>query len=488
VNSRDRIHCAIPSAVALFILSIQLVIRSTGINFDELVYVFWAKDGKFLVESETLVAGKPPAFYFINAIVYRCLEFIGPLCLHVFYIVILAISLGVLARSLASFRQGSGQPACRYLVLLYLLPLVLNPFILFHGTQVMMETALIPVLSFLVAACFPRPRHCAILFLSALAILIKDSALPAVGALGVVQILFFGWRSRKSLSLWCGLAGGWLINRAILFAVGAEPMRGKGFSTLRHQLFHWDEYTRQGVIDFLAHTLFYIGPITLIIATVIVMRRRNFRNPFLSLGLLSLLGVIFVRLSVEIAYPHYGSPMIWIGIVSFLSLALQPGWKAAVIILIAWAVPIATMNLPDVYRYRFWPHSAVEMTYFSGLSVVPGVALGSWILSHREIRKKPLCILVTEENTPSESATWTSRGLFHWMTEYPFFFNEREIEKFRQCPHPKAYVSRRIQPKEKGCAFECPFPNAGTISCEWQKLTAWVKTSPVWVKNEVCLP
>jgi hypothetical protein len=119
-------------------LAVILFMRTTGLHIDENNYLYLASVSRY---GDSEHGGKPPLFYFINYKFYReVAQWFGPfrpVSLHLFYIATFAASLAWALKPL--FKERNVAFAATYFTLL------VSPLALLNSTQLMMETAMFPV-------------------------------------------------------------------------------------------------------------------------------------------------------------------------------------------------------------------------------------------------------------------------------------------------------------------------------------------------------
>jgi hypothetical protein len=179
LQARPRWLRALVASAGLAAILAIVFTRTTGIHFDEMVYMLWAG---YQPTGDAVRAGKPYAFYLLNyAVVHLVPVSMGglrPASLHLFYA---TLSVGALAWLAAKAAETPSRFVWYFVLLLS------GPFFVFNSTQVMMETAVLPMLTLAVAAVIDlerrgsRPSVHALLFVSAtLAILFKETAAAAL--------------------------------------------------------------------------------------------------------------------------------------------------------------------------------------------------------------------------------------------------------------------------------------------------------------------
>jgi hypothetical protein len=169
-----------------------LLTRTWGLHVDEIIYFHLAINN---VAGEALWTGKPFLFYTLNYVVYHlfawCTGWLHPLILPLFYATSTAYALW---RMTVTATKAGAQPVMMFTLLL------LSPFVLFNATQLMTESAMLPMVTatfaiLLSIACdYSTPGTMFWLgATAAIAILVKDTAIPAgmILALAFVPALGF---------------------------------------------------------------------------------------------------------------------------------------------------------------------------------------------------------------------------------------------------------------------------------------------------------
>src|SRR5262245_53707367 len=201
--------------LGFLVLLIVLLTRTWGIHVDENQYFQYAIGHP---AGDSFSTGKPPLFYVLNYVVYHALRapvgWLHPLILPIFYIAWTNVALWRLARASAAVGAAPGT--------VFVL-LLLSPLLLFNATQVMMEAALLPALTFTVASLLTMvgggqgPWMMAELFLAASAgALVKETALPALILLAAAGAPLL---RRRVWPIIAGALCGTLLNRSLLWII-----------------------------------------------------------------------------------------------------------------------------------------------------------------------------------------------------------------------------------------------------------------------------
>jgi hypothetical protein len=426
-----------------------LFTRTTGIHFDELNYMILAH---YQPTGDAVRTGKPYAFYLLNyAVLHSVPAWTGglrPVSLHLFYATISVCSLGWLA---ARATETIGQFVWLFAALLW------APFFVFNSTQVMMETAVLPMLTLTVAAAIDLDRHgpgrqaTVLLFVAAtLAILFKETAAAAV------IIVFAAFWPRLGRRLWplaLALVVGFGMQQAMVAAVHAPPSENYGgVSTLLdvNALTLHAKLTGQ----YLSMWMFYVWPVTLL-AVGVLYARGLFRDPYertlLSLGAFSLVATIGIQLASNFALARYAYPSVWLGVIAFALLLMRgPRWLAALSIAL-YVFPIANMWRADPFRFSLWPPLVANEAHYSSYAILPGVPNLGW-LAFAGNRRENMCILLARERAVGPE--WLQR-YFERVTVAPRFFDESQIADFSRCEGPKAILRKQHQ-ETYACGPECP--------------------------------
>ena len=446
---RARPRLLVTSAGLAVILAVLLT-RTTGIHFDELNYMIRAHYER---TGDTPRSGKPYAFYLLNyAVVHLVPAWTGglqPVSLHLFYAALCVCSLAWLA---AKATERTDQFVWHFAALLG------APFFVFNSTQVMMETAVLPMVTLAVAAVIDLDRHgprrqaSVLLFIAAtLALLFKETA---AAALLILLVAFWPRLGRRLWPLALAFVVGFGVQQVMLMAVHA-PLRENygGISTLLdvNALSAHAKLTGQYVWTW----MFYVWPMTLL-AVVVLQARGWFRDPYertlLYLGALSLVATIGIQLASNYPLVRYVYPALWLGVIAFAFLLVRgPRWLAALSIAM-YVFPLGNMWRADPSRFSLWPSLVADEAHYSSYAILPGVPNLGW-LAFAGDRRENMCILVSR-GEGAVGPEWLER-YFERVTVNPRFFDESQLADFGRCEGPKAILRKQKQ-YFYVCGPECP--------------------------------
>src|SRR5205823_10407494 len=196
------------------------------------------------------------------------------------------------------------------------------PCFVFNSTQLMMETAVMPMLTLAVAAVIDLDRHGprrqadVLLFVAAtLAVLFKETAAAAV------FILFAAFWPRLGRRLWplaLALVAGSGVQQVMLTALHV-PSHGYGGLFTLLDVSTWSVRVKL-TWQYLSMWMFYVWPMTLL-AVAVLYARGWFRDPYeralLSLGALSLVATFVIQLASNYPMARYAYPTVWLGVIAF---------------------------------------------------------------------------------------------------------------------------------------------------------------------------
>ena len=191
----DVLRGAVVLAGFLAIL-VALFTRTLGIHVDELNYMAWAKDSPV---GDAVRTGKPAVFYLFNYTLYGLVpdwaEGLRPLILHLFYAALGVFSIGWLAAKAATTTEAF---VWQFVILLC------TPFFVFNTTQLMMESAVLPMLALTMAGSWSSiasvrfDASLLVLASATCALLFKETA-----ALALIVLLVAFWpRWGRSCGHW----------------------------------------------------------------------------------------------------------------------------------------------------------------------------------------------------------------------------------------------------------------------------------------------
>ena len=439
----------------LALLLLVLFTRTTGIHGDENNYLHWAAQARL---GDSRASGKPPLFYLLNYAGFHTLGVVlGPLrALSPYFIYVVLCS-----ASLAWFTHRLSLSPRRRLSLWALL--LFSPLFIFNSTQVMMETpmlALLTILYGLVAqsedSLWARwaEASCAIV-----AILLKESAIPAVAAIAVAS-LFHNRRSGGRLVLWIAVSVFLAWRVRVLLHVPPQGYGGMG---------RWSAWVERVPLlpTYLWLWIFLVGPLVIVAAIVGWLQfaagpsRRNMplgsreerRDTFpLICGLCSLSFTLGVCLTSNQAFARYAYPTIWIGTLAAGTWVIR--WSRPTllpVLILSVLFPTLNMWIPLPQTFSLWPSLITHEAIHSGLTVMFGVPVHGWLL-RTSARTEALCVLVPDGE--QRRHVRAVRQYLSWAIPGARVFDETAMPAFHACEGRKAMVKRTHRSGPADCS--CP--------------------------------
>jgi hypothetical protein len=463
----------------VFALAVLLT-RTWGLHVDEIGYFHLAVHEHL---GDTPTSGKPYLFYVFNNALYhlfrRSSGWLHPLILPVFYVIVTVLTLWQLAvsASLAGARRGWTFTL-----------LLLSPFVLFNATQLMMETALLPLLSVTLAVLLSmignevRPRASLWLGLTAAAsVLVKETAVPALLVLGVA---FFPTVRFRIWSMAAGLLAGTLGNRFLLWAIYAPPQLHYGGLSQFLASFSDPRQWRK-IPAYLGLWIFFMGVAWVGALWSSWERRDRTSRTLFALASLSAGGVILVQFATDpsLPFPRYAYPVIWVGLASSAIACARSRklWLGAAVL--ALQLPWITGLWPGTFpTIRYWPALVTDESYSSGGTILSGIPIYGWIAASPRALSD-LCVYL-----PRSSAAGVDQAekWFQDIAAHVGFYDEQTYREFERCTGAKAIVDRRFT--GNSCERETCAPSRYWIrSCLTQDIRFYSnQTGPV--ESRVCLP
>jgi hypothetical protein len=458
-----------------------MLLRNIGIHYDETLYIAWAVRLPLGDAAET---GKPYIFYLFNFLVYQALpqwpDWLRAIGLHVFYAVVNVLAVARLAWQAADTRRDF---VWQFVILLS------SALFIFSSTQVMMESAVLPLLTLTLAGLvemdrserFLRPRLL-VLVSATVGVLVKETALPALA------ILFVAFWPRLGRRLWVlpfSMVLGLALNRILLWSIDAVDHRYGGMASL---------FDVEGVRlrlsliwDYLWVWAFYVGPFQVIAVCVHYIRSGGPRSTgdavLLRLGGLSLLATVGVLLASDLTFARYTYPVVWLGLIAFAFLLVRASRRLAAIAMLLSLVLIANTWGPNGKQMSLWPRFVANEAHYTAFTVFQGVPTLGW-LAFAGDRRVDMCILLPKER--SEGRDPIQRYL-DTVTVNPRWFDETQIAGYQQCVGPKAVIRRQYQDVPGRCSPDCPRSEFSISVCNAQEVRLAPTPWPV-LTNRTCLP
>jgi hypothetical protein len=427
-----------PWIFAFLLFVVVLLTRTWGIQVDENAYFDIAireplGDARF--------TGKPILFYVVNYGVYHLLRtpagWLHPLVLPVFYIACTVAALWRL--SAAATAIDASQRTVFGL-------LVLAPLALFNATQLMMEAALLPLMTLTMAALLrmvdnTAPRPLAGVWLgiaAALSALMKETALPALLVLAAASFPLLG---RRLWPLVAGAVAGMAGNRLLLWVIGAKASVYGGFGQMAAAFITPESWRL--VPPYLGMWLFFVGAAWLGALWSWWHRRDRIATVLVSAGALSAGGAMLMRLATDprLEIPRYAFPVLWVGLVAGVLGCgrVKTPWVRGSVVAIQ--LVLATGLWPGTFgTIRAWPTIVTTEGYANGGTILSGAPTYGWIaVSPRALEK--LCVYL-----PARQATGRDQALlwFQNIAKQVGFYDEDHADEFDTCSGAKVIVDRRF--------------------------------------------
>lgn len=453
-----------------------LLTRTWGLHYDEISY-FHVAVHQPLGDAPT--SGKPYAFYAVNYALYHLVRgpagWLHPLILPVAYVMFTVAAAAALARRAAS---EAGRRVWAFGLVL------LAPLTLFNATQVMMETALLPLVGLAltallaIAAGDDRWGARAVLGVSAAAgVLVKATVLPAwlVLALAFAPVL--------RVRLWplgAGAVAGVLANTALLAAIDAP-------STYEYSASVWsalrDPAQWARLPSYVYLWLFFAGAAWVGASWSAYTTRDKTTWTLWTAATLSLPGVLAVQFLTNPALPfaRYAYPVLWAGMAAGLLAAARARTARVAAIVLACQTPWITALWPTTFpTLAAWPSMIRVEAFESAGTILSGVPVYGWMATAR--RDPGLCVYIPSIDAAGadHAANW-----FRDVAPQSGIYDEAGRAAFEACTWPKAVVDRRYvtTPCE---ADPCP-ASSRFQSCIRQRVD-YFTTRPGEVRTRVCLP
>ncbi|HZN81575.1 MAG TPA: hypothetical protein VFC01_18095 [Mycobacterium sp.] len=458
-----------------------LLTRTWGLHVDEIRYFHVAIREPL---GDALESGKPFVFYVLNYALYHVFRWpagwLHPLILPVFYAVATVLALWFLA---ARAVDAGAHRAWAVAVLL------LSPFVLFNASQLMMETAQLPLLSVTLALLLSvsAGRHTSqhILWLVAAAagsVLIKETALPA---LLILILAFFPVLGLRVWPLIAGAAIGSTANALLLRAIHAPlpPTHYGGMAQLWTSLTAGQPWARTS--SYLGVWGFFVGLAWLGALAVAVRRRDPMSWTLVAAGALSAGGVFLVQLATDpiLPFPRYAYPVMWAGLAccGIACARTRTGWVSAAVVVLQ--LPIAGGLWPGTFSIiEHWPTLITLESYNNSATILSGTPAYGWIATSPRALDD-LCVYLPRGNAAGAAHTemW-----FRDVARQVRFFDERSYPAFQGCNAARAIVDRRFD--VNACQEDVCSPSRYSIrSClERDVLYFSARIGPT--KSRVCLP
>ena len=461
-------------------LTTALFVRTTGIHIDEKNYLNWAIYGR---TGDSIDTGKPPLFYWMNYKLHheiaRSFGPLKPVTIYLFYIAAFAASLVWAVRP--EFGDKFGRLSLAFLVLL------LAPLAVLNATQVMMETAILPVVSLLFGAVFRGgERYWKLLLLFLLsAVLI---ALKATGAAVVVLLAAVALRRswRITVALGIGALSGFLGNKATLrwIVQSKHAIDYGGPAEVLNPAAVYERLTF--ILQDLYVWLFFTGIATAAGVLVCVYSRWRSRTDSetakgrmsdgglvaLALGSLALM-LLMQGISIH-GFPRYNYPVLWLGLIASVILVARHNAIALIPLAALFGFQSSALWGRDLDRFDRWPTRTVLEFMESGGTILTGMPIHRLVVA-QHFRNPSPCYAV-ESIHPDEET--------YYLEYLAFAFPKGTVAGSPPSCAPAIRVWRDPVEKAGGCPARCNPSNRWNI-CSYQRLTFYTVRQGL-VLNQVC--
>jgi len=470
----------LPWILGLAFVLIVLLTRTWGIQVDENAYFDIAIREPL---GDSRFTGKPLLFYVVNYGVYHLLRgpagWMHPLILPVFYIVLTVVSLWRLAG--AAEAVGAKRQVTFALLLL-------SPIALFNATQLMMEAALLPLLSLTMATLVSmtgddsRRRSAVWLAVTAaLGALLKETAIPA---LLLVAVAFVPLLGRRIWPLALGVVAGALGNRLLLWIISAPSPASTygGIGQLISASLNAGAWRKTP--PYLGLWVFFLGVPWLGAAWSWWTRRDAVARTLAMLGILTASGTVAVRLATDIPveFPRYMYPVLWVGLVAALIACARSRviWVQGVVLAVQ-VVMITALWPPTFQTIRIWPSLVTTEAYANGGTILSGAPSYGWIATSPRALQH-LCVYL-----PQAHATGRDQALlwFQNVATRVGFYDETHVSEFDACSGAKVIVDRRFG--IDSCDTDCR-PSLYRIRSCIAETVLYYSREYGDLKSRVCLP
>jgi hypothetical protein len=461
----------------LAFLSAILFVRTTGIHIDENNYLDAAVNSRL---GDSKGSGKPPLFYWMNYKlqheVARSFGPLKPITIYLFYIA--AYSATLVWALLPFFRDRRKHLALTFFVLL------LSPLALLNTTQLMMETAMLPVVS-LLFGCVLRGgdrfwKLLRMFLVSLLLIVLKVTGIAVVILLAAVTVRRSKW---ITVALGTGALSGYLVNAATLrWIVQVENAHDYGGpSEILNIAAAWARLNSQDVYIW----LFFVG----VAATAggLAYAHSRWRSGKatsdgkgeISDGALLMLAfgtLAFTLLMQSISiygFARYNYPTLWLGLIA--SVLLVARYRVIVLLPLAAVLFIQSSSLwgTDLNRFNLWPSRTVVEFMESGGTILMAAPIHRLVVE-QHFRNSSPCYAVESLNPQEER---------YYLQYFAFAFPKGKVAASSACD-PTIRIWRDPVETVGGCPARCETSNKWH-GCGYQNLVFFT-FRPGLVLNQVC--
>jgi hypothetical protein len=454
-----------------------LLTRTWGLHYDEISYFHVAIHQPL---GDAPASGKPYVFYLFNYGLYHLLRrpagWLHPLILPVFYAAMTVCAAAALARRAAS------EPRRRTWAFVLLL---LAPLTLLNATQVMMETALVPIVGVALAALLAMvagdvawPSRLALGAAALAGVLVKETVLPAWLLLGVAFAPTLGLR------LWplvVGAIGGLIANAVLLRAIAA-PAPSEYSASMWSTLGDPAQWAR--LPSYLYLWGFFAGAAWIGALWSAWTSRDRTTWTLWAAATLSLPGVLAVQFLTNPVLPfaRYTYPVLWAGMAAGLVAVARAQTRRTAVIVLLCQAPWITALWPTLFpTLRVWPAMIRIEAFENAGTILSGVPVHGWLASSpRALRG--LCAYVPTQDAAGadHAARW-----FRDVAPLSGVYDETSRAAFDACSWPKAIVDRRYV--TTACDAE-PCPASARFSSCFRQSVVYFTNRPGEVRSRVCLP
>jgi hypothetical protein len=357
-------------------LTTILFVRTTGLHIDEWSYLSSAVHSWKEAPGSS---GKSPLFYWMNYKLHheiaRSFGPLKPVTMYLFYIAAFATSLVWAIRPLIENRRG--RLAMVYLVLL------VSPLALLNSTQLMMETAILPLVSLTFGAVLrgvdSNWKLVRLFVLSGLLIAIKSTGAPVVLLLAAIS---YRHSKKTAMTLGIGAFAGFLGSQAALRWIVhvAHSDNYGGLSELLAPAVVWQRLTSAGPDIYL--WLFFVGIAAIAGGLLWAFNRSRSSGlieskpswltdgNLLALALGSLVLMLFMQSISIYGFARYNYPNFWLGLLASVLLVA----RQRISVLLPLAAVFCFQSLPllgrGVSRFDLWPSRTVVEFMESGGTIL----------------------------------------------------------------------------------------------------------------------
>jgi hypothetical protein len=423
-------------AAGTVVIMAILLTRTWGIHVDEILYFGYAIGAPL---GDALIVGNHFLIYLFNYAAYHgvgwLLPGLAPLILPVLYAELTVVAIW---RLVIALPNEGGRHGWAFALLL------LSPFVVFNATQLMLETALVPLLGAVLASALmvgekgSSVRGAAVLgLLAALCALTKATAIPALAVLTVALMPVLGSR------VWPLLAGGvagTVVNKIGLLLLHAPTVSSYG------GVWQLIESVRDPSLD---HLLGFLGVWAFFAALPSVgaawcwhERRDRLALSLMMAAWLSAPAAVIVQLSTDprLPFPRYAYPVIWVGLAAgcLACARSRVRWLAPLVLTLQ--LPLSSALWPGVFRsMSLWPPTIVLEAFENGGTILSGAPVHGWVAISGRTRER-LCVFLPRASPGAlQAEPW-----FTYVARDVTFFDAHQFSEFQRCTGAKAVFDRRF--------------------------------------------